>query len=448
MPDVLKETLYFTGPATVYFNDVMATASTGDTSLSGSATSDGSDATGYFMNVTGDGLGTNGEAFAFAYWAPSDRTTSTATGTVSFLRLVARGKYTGNGGSGWVAQYVLDQSYGTPQYLTTSYSTLNCDLATNPDTGLAWSHADLNNYDIGFELHGYFDDTHSPGSADFKITEAKLEVWGPSVSGQATTPSTHSSSVNPVGATLVPGVAVSAPSTAQNSLSSAVSWVNGGYLDAASTKTDPTSLVASSFVKGTAFTVSSKVASSVSAFGNESDSSSAVQTAPVLAFPASGTLSHSLSGVAAASLSGQGDIYGVKMYARVKARTDAFTCFDQFRFIVQGDPYAVTAPPIYGMSDLGEPFCEVSSSVITLNDNGNPFSWGSGSDSLVTQASGWAFEAAYTLAAGKTGSLELSEAWIEVIRRAGPTTAQDPSLTQSIVSSPLSITTTSAGSVQ
>lgn len=428
MPDVLKQTLYWSGNPSFSLTDDTAGACPPSQirAITAAESHDSSDATYFRANASGNGVDTN-PAFGANVSRAID--TASASGALSFVRVKIRAQMTGTGdvdNTGTVVPRINGTNRGGAASLTGSYVTNQWDFTTDPADSLAWTNAKVNAQTWGVDLTASVNDTDFICNGDLRLSEFVVELWGP----DALTLSPTAAGVSVAGVTpsLVPNAVAlfaGAPATV----------VGGGTdptlvpvsvtlaLEAASIATlvldeailegerNPDALVAQA-----AFVDSEQTNRTVrSGLATYSDQNLATMTTHTSA----GNLLKDLGGLqGSAAINGTGVISGVKVYALVRATQNGGSVTTMRFGTTMGVKSLVTPVTVYATATPDDSMWSLAESVlITTGPFGQPFEWGTGIHSVYAAfvSPSWTFNAAI---AG-TARLDIAEAWVEVIGPVG-----------------------------
>lgn len=436
MADALKQTLYWSVNPTEVVDDLAGTGYS-VSALTAAGSHDGSDATYGELSANGDTVDSPSVVWE-EYALPSSYT---ASGSISFVRACMRARVQKSGAAAGSASWDLYPTFngafasGSSVTPTNSYTLFTVDWTTVPGAGGGWHASDFTTATFGFA------GTVSANSPDLaavaRMAEMYLEVWGPS--GDTSTPSSLSGTGGISSATIVAGLVVSVPSSVggvcqatdatpvlgavSSSLLSCSSLGELSLVEGVLASGNALDYVAVAFTADSSSDLKAVARSSRSGLADQSDGTKAVHTftAPVLGFPTTGTLQCALTGLVPSSLSGEGSVVGVRCLARVTVRTSDISPLQDAYFTAAGSARALVSdlPPQYTLADLGEPYVLVESELITTTNAGDPLEWGSGANSIVAQLSGWSFDVDYILASNKVITVNVSEAWIEVVSLRG-----------------------------
>lgn len=434
MPDVLKQTLYWTGTPTDASVDVNGTGGS-YTGMTAAQSKDGQDNTYAQATTTGDGAGTDGMREFTSYCTSANHTACSYAGAISFVRFIIRAKWFGTGASGTVKPNYNQNGYGTSATLTNTDTNYSWDFATVPSDSSAWTQTKLTNMDMGFEGIVDFQDAYSPNDGHVRVSEFRVEIYGPSVEiisptsaaavGAASTGSLITGLVahavpassmvsNASNPTVVP-ISVSLPMVASTIVAGCDDFVL--LTDAA----DPQALVNQpTFIDSGSTPVT--VRSNTAPYADLSLATRTLLSSPGT-WPNSGSLTFNFGGLnATTSIDGYGVIAGVKCIAMIRPRKDTNATLNNFRFIVGGTAHVLNPQPTIGaMPPATVDYQKVESPLIT-DVSGNAFEWGSGANSLFTRFVGWQFACDYAVSgayAGQFAQCEVAEAWLEVFGYAG-----------------------------
>lgn len=435
MADVLKQTLYWSGnPAfTLVDNSAGACPPTEARAITAAESHDANDATYESVIASGDGV-----EFDPDYEAHVSRAIDTAsvTGTISFIRMRARARFIGNGDTSNVGSWqprINGTDRGSSAGLTGSFADYSQDFTTDPADSNPWTNAKLNAQTFGLHLRAAIVDTDHINSADIRLSEFSVEVWGPDVQTMTPAGATVALAVSagalvaglvavscdpapvnttPTAPTLVPGpVALALDSAGVDSLGLDEAWVLGIR--------DPLTPVDVDAFVDAGPTPVRIVRSDTAPFDDGNDATKTLLSSPGT-WPNSGTMLFDFHGTQGeTSLDGTGPIAGVKLYVRVRARKDPNAVLNNFRPSFSGLTKAFVAQPtVYPMAPASAFYETLATDLIPLTSNGVPFEWGQGTNSIFTQAVlGWVLSVDYSVGGAFTGEfaqVECSDAWLEV----------------------------------
>lgn len=434
MADVLKATLYWHNSQTHDVGDENGCVPT-FTSMTNAQSSDASDTT-YSQLATADDTGNVINAYSWAYnQAHVDN--ASVSGTITFVRVKIRARRATTAGTGpvfceWMP-LINGLTQGISTGLSTSYTWMTEDFATDPADNQPWTNAKINAQTFGYYIQIASSDPAYSTAANIRVSEVALEVWGP---GADTVNVPTADVVASLGAaTLLAGAltlgcdggpVASLPTdptltggavTQTLPAADSVSWTGDeAWFTVADWNPSQTVTRATFIDNGSNPTV---VRSNTAPFYDRTDATASLQASPGT-WPNSGTLTFNFGGTqGSASIDGVGDITGVKVFARVRPRKDTNATLNNFRFTVGANTVALEAQPtVYGMPPATAAYQTVESVMMTTNPLGAAWTWGTGVNGIFVQmATGWTFRADYAVAgayAGEFAQVEVSEAWLEV----------------------------------
>lgn len=434
MADVLKATLYWHNSQTHDVGDVNGCVPT-FTDMTNAQSYDASDTT-YSQLATSDDAGNVLNADSWA-WNEAHVDTASVSGTITFIRVKIRARQAVTAGTGPISKewspYINGTRRGNLTGLSTSYTWMTEDFATDPADGVAWTNAKINAQKFGYEIRLISSDGAYSTAANIRVSEVALEVWGPGADTvnvpTADVTASLGTAVLLAGALTLGcdsgGVATipTDPTVTGGAVSHALpaaetlSWTDDdAWFTEAAWNPSQTVSKATFIDNGSNATV---VRSNTAPFYDKSDATRDLLSSPGT-WPNSGTLTFNFGGTqGSASIDGVGAISGVKVYARVRARKDTNATLNNFRFTVGANTVALEAQPtVSGMPPAAAAYETVESVLMTTNPLGVAWEWGTGVNGIFVQmATGWTFRADYSIGgayAGEFAQVEVSEAWLEV----------------------------------
>lgn len=441
MADVLKQTLYWTGTPSDSYQDVSGTGGS-YTGMTAAQSKDGQDNTYAESSTTGDGFGSDGEVHFQSYCTSANHTTCTYAGAISFVRFVIRAKHQQTGASGVIKPSYNQNGYGTSATLTSTDTTYTWDFATVPSDNSAWTQTKLTNMDMGFDGIGYMADAYSPTNGHVRVSEFRVEIYGPNAETISPTSAGVVGQANT--GTLIPNLimlSLAASSCASNATAPTVVPVSVslpvsgagissiGYDELFTTDmADPNAVInIPTYIDRSIDAAGSQtpvtVRSNTAPYYDRSLSTRTLLSSPAT-YPNSGTLSFNLGAVqGTTSIDGDGAIAGIKCVAMIRPRKDTNATLNNFRFIVASETHTLSPQPTIGaMPPATVDYQRVESPLITTS-GGNAFEWGITANSVFVRfALGWSFACDYSVGgayAGQFAQCEVAEAWIEIYGYAG-----------------------------
>jgi hypothetical protein len=432
--DVLKQTLFFAGNPTLSTTDFVGNGVTVFRTITAAESHDGSDATYYRFSTPSDifGLG-QGDVIAQV-----SRTIDSAsvTGSISFLRMRARGKKHQVGGDGnvfgrWQPR-INGTDRGSQQELGNEvFADFSQDFSTDPADGLAWTNAKVNAQTFGTTLEVITNAATADNQAEVWLSEWFVELWGPS--SDTSTPASVVLTVSSSAPTGVLGLVTSAPQSVQlNVSSSAPTVVLGGVMSpvesvgmVAEVATLPYAFQKSGFDPTQNTPLASMLDTGVapitirSASATYNDQSLATATLQNHGPGGSGTDLKDLGGVqGAVAINGVGVIAGVKLYAIVRAsKTGVAGSLTNFKFGTTMGVKALLAQPTVVDNTPGltvDQYQTIESVLITTGAFGQPFEWGNGVNSVWATFVAPTWTLNYDWTGGTQVRVEIAEAWLVV----------------------------------
>ena len=178
MANILKQTLYWVNPIVFTLSDFAGTGVTETRAITAAEAHDGDNATYEGASVSSDGHGNDGAA-QLRFTGPM--TTAGVTGSIAFIRLVARARVVGagSGPGAQLAPLVGGTAFHGNFILGPTFGDIIDTYLGFPPALTVWSNALLNATSFGVLIDFGAVDTDYPLACQPQLSEFSVEVWGP-----------------------------------------------------------------------------------------------------------------------------------------------------------------------------------------------------------------------------------------------------------------------------